>query len=128
MTDRPSDEKEDIIIDTSENGDIPRGGHIHILGMSLYLIALIAYIGVSIFFPGMWGKLWVIFFAVPVIDSIPQAIMRHSLKVFNFPVLIVGAYLAVGLFAGIWHPTWVMFLAIPVWSWLVRGAKFFEIR
>ena len=54
--------------------------------------------------------------------------MRRSLKVFNFPVLVVCTYLAIGLFAGLWHPTWIMFLAIPVWSWLVRGAKFFEIR
>ena len=132
MTDHSSGEngKEDIIIETETSGEdnAPRGGHIHILGMSLYLIALIAYISISIFFPAMWGKLCIVFLAVPVIDSIPQAIMRRSLKVFNFPVLVVCTYLAIGLFAGLWHPTWIMFLAIPVWSWLVRGAKFFEIR
>jgi len=122
--------KEDIIIETETAGenDPARGGHIHILGMSLYLVALIVYICVSIFVPAMWGKLWIIFLAVPVIDSIPQAIIRRSFKVFKFPVLVVCAYLAVGLFANLWHPTWLMFLAIPVWSWLVNGAKLFEIR
>ena len=47
MTDHSSGEngKEDIIIETETPGEdnAPRGGHIHILGMSLYLIALIAY-------------------------------------------------------------------------------------
>ena len=123
-------QKEDIIIEEEQEKKetARRGGHIHILGMSLYVIAALVYVCVSVFVPAMWARLWVVFLAVPVIDSIPQAIITRRASAFNFSVLVVFVYLTVGMFCGIWHPTWLMFLAIPIWSWLMHGAKFFEIK
>ena len=49
---------------------------------------------------------------------------------FPYPILTVGAYLAIGFFLGIWHPTWLLFLTIPVYYEMVamNRAKNFKAK
>ena len=87
------------------------------------LCAVVAYLLVGFFVNTPWGYGsdnsgwcvgWLIFFLVPVIPSIFEAIFRRRVSRFNVPVLAVGIFLLVGLTTKCWHPTWVIFFAIPI--------------
>lgn len=41
---------------------------------------------------------------------------------YTFPVdlLVVAAYIYLGIFSGIWHPNWLIFFAIPLWHSIVE--------
>lgn len=77
-------------------------------------------------FSGIWGgwtTAWLIFFLVPVYYSLIEAIRAKDIGKFAFPVLAVGAYLAVGMFMQVWHPSWLILLTIPVFYCVVEGIK-----
>ena len=67
-----------------------------------------------------WGAGWVVFLLPIVLGSIFAAIRQKKVGVFNFPVLVTFAFLAVGMLTTyygpqpLWHPMWVVFLLIPV--------------
>ena len=90
------------------------------------MIVTIAYIVLG-FTLGLkaWSCGWLLFFTVPMFASIAKSVERRDgrrwLVKFPWEVLIVGAYLFVGLMWGIWHPTWIAFVLIPVWRWLVSA-------
>lgn len=70
-----------------------------------------------------WSVGWLLFLTVPMFDSIAQSIRKkrgaRGLVHFPWELLIVAAYLFVGLMWGVWHPTWIAFLLIPVLRWLI---------
>jgi len=38
-------------------------------------------------------------------------------------VLVLIAYLGVGMFCSVWHPTWVMFITIPLYYSLAEALR-----
>ena len=67
-----------------------------------------------------WCIGWILFFLVPIVPSILEAIFRHRVSKFALPALVTGVYLFLGMYLGLWHPTWVMFFAIPVFYSIVK--------
>ena len=45
--------------------------------------------------------------------------MHDFLKKFPFPLIVVIAYIAIGILFDLWHPTWLLFLLIPAYYMLV---------
>lgn len=82
--------------------------------LPLGIIAIIAYIVIGACF-NLWHPGWLIFFLVPVISTLIDAVRRQNPNFFAYPVLAVLIFLFVGLVYGIWHPTWVVFLTIPIY-------------
>ena len=107
-----------------------RSGQIRILGMSLSFVFLLLYVILSLCNGSLWGKLWIGFLLVPVLNSIPLCVVNRSPKYFHFSTLILFSYLVLGMFFGIWHPTWLLFLAIPLWEAYAKGKsiRLFEVE
>ena len=63
----------------------------------------------------LWHPAWIVFFAVPVVPTLAEAIDKRDANIFAFPVLVTGIYLLLGCAWGLWHPWWVVFLTIPVY-------------
>lgn len=63
----------------------------------------------------LWGIAWVVFLAIPIILSIPEAIRKRRPSKFCFPVLVVAVYIVLGLCCNLWHPGWIIFLTIPIY-------------
>lgn len=79
------------------------------------------------FTKGTFHPYWLIFFAVPIYESIVSAIHHKDPYRFAYPVVAVLAFLCLGLFRGMWHPGWVVFLTVPVYYWfvsLIAGPKY----
>lgn len=77
-------------------------------------------------FSGIWGgwtTSWLLFLLLPVYYSLIEAIRSKDISKFAFPVIAVGAYLAVGMFMHVWHPTWLVLLTIPVFYGIVESIK-----
>ena len=85
-----------------------------VAGLTIFL-SLIAYILMGCVW-NLWHPGWIVFFAVPVIPTLPAAIEGRDPHTFCYPVLITGVYLLLGFGWGLWHPLWVLFLTIPVYS------------
>ena len=45
--------------------------------------------------------------------------MHDFLKKFPFSLIVVIAYIAIGILFDLWHPTWLLFLLIPAYYMLV---------
>jgi len=86
-----------------------------VVSSSLPLFVVIAYILLGFLVPLGWRNYWVLFFLIPIVPSLFEAIRRRKFCAFAYPVLIVMIYLTIGMFIGMWHPTWVLFLTIPVY-------------
>jgi len=77
------------------------------------LLATIAYILMGSFL-GLWHPGWIIFLAIPVVESIISVIVYRRVTKLAYPIIVVIAYLLIGFLLGGWHPWWVLFLTIPV--------------
>jgi transcriptional regulator with XRE-family HTH domain len=62
-----------------------------------------------------WGCSWVVFFLIPLVPSLVEALYKRKICAFAFPVLVTMIYLVLGMYWGLWHPYWVLFLTIPVY-------------
>lgn len=84
-------------------------------------LALVGYILLGILWTDQqmgWKMGWLLFFLVPIIGSLFQAIEKKKICHFAYPVLALGAYLTLG-FLGMyfgfpsWEFYWFLFLTIP---------------
>lgn len=91
------------------------------------LFVLIAYLIMGFGF-NLWHPGWLIFFAIPVLHSLVQAIRKRNAHMFAFPCLVAPAYLILGFCFRLWHPGWVLFLTIPVYYSLVEYFKYLSRR
>jgi asparagine N-glycosylation enzyme membrane subunit Stt3 len=89
------------------------------------IIVIAAYLLMGFLIPDNkgWHPGWLIFFLIPLWDSVLSAIERRNLASFEFPVFVVGLYLFFGFVMGIWHPTWIVFLAIPAYYSSVHSIR-----
>jgi len=135
------DDKEEVHISgdgihVTENGkDIHIGGHGVRIGDSRIekkyrkarsmitglaaLAATIAYILIGAF-TGLWHPWWILFLAIPVIESIVSCVAYRRVTKFAYPIIVVIAYLLIGFLLGGWHPWWILFLTIPVFYMAFR--------
>lgn len=85
----------------------------------VFSVILIAYIIIGCIW-NAWHPGWLLFFLVPVWDSLAEAIEKKNANYFAYPILVVLIYLCLGLFWFLWHPGWVIFLTIPVYYSMVN--------
>jgi len=83
------------------------------LNLITIFLCILAYIMVGTTLK-LWHPTWIIFFLIPIISSIIEAIISRRLSHFAYPILVVSAYLLVGFLTGLWHPYWFLFLTIPL--------------
>jgi len=67
-----------------------------------------------------WAAGWPIFFLIPIVGSLFEAIRKKRFCDFCFPCLVAGVYLFLGMYGNyigvnFWHPWWILFLTIPVY-------------
>ena len=86
------------------------------------IIVIIAYLMIG-FMWNAWHPGWLVFFMIPIWDSLLEAIEKRDAHRFAYPVLVVLAFLCLGLFRGMWHPGWVVFITIPLYYSLVSYFK-----
>ena len=67
-----------------------------ILYSTIPLVTVVAFLVMGCTFK-LWGIAWVVFLAIPVILSIPEAIRKRKPSKFCFPVLVVAVYIVLGL-------------------------------
>jgi transcriptional regulator with XRE-family HTH domain len=101
---RPTREKKPLVIES-------------IISSSMALLVTIAYLLLGFLLPdGIgWRNYWVLFFLIPIIPSIFEAIRKRKFCVFAYPLAATMVFLSLGMFLGLWHPTWVIFITIPVY-------------
>ncbi len=80
---------------------------------------VIAYILLGIFL-GQWHTAWILFFLIPLVATLIEAIYKRKFTEFGFPILIVALYLYLGMVHHLWHPYWFLFLTIPLYYILVN--------
>lgn len=71
----------------------------------------------------LWHPGWIVFFAIPVLPSLSDAIVKRNPSHFAYPVFVVAVYLLLGCLYGWWHPGWVIFLTIPVYYVIADACK-----
>lgn len=86
------------------------------------LLVVIAIIVIA-FIQGSLYPVWLLLFAIPILDSLIKAIYFKDIHLFAFPILALVSFLWVGLQYGLWHPGWVIFLTIPLWYSLLPRRK-----
>ncbi len=62
----------------------------------------------------LWHPGWIIFFFIPILFSVIEAINKKKWSEFLFPFLVTAIYLYCGFEFKWWHPGWVLFLTIPL--------------
>lgn len=103
----------------------PASNREHQLDLTLWLIAVIAYIAVGCLYH-LWHPGWLIFLLVPVISSAISAIQKKRADCFAYSALALVVFLYLGCVKMLWHPTWLLFLTIPLYEKLItlfRGGR-----
>lgn len=85
----------------------------------LGILAIVIYIVIGIFFE-LWHPGWILFFLVPIISSMINAVRRKNANLFAYPVFVLFIFLYLGFVQFLWHPAWVLFLTIPLYYSFVR--------
>lgn len=80
----------------------------------MFLLISFVYIFIGCFW-NAWHPGWLLFFLVPVWDSLIMAIEKRNAYCFAYPVLVTLVYLCLGFFWFLWHPGWIVFLTIPLY-------------
>lgn len=83
------------------------------------LIITVAYLIIGLVY-GWWHPGWLLFFLVPIIHSIFDAVERKKVSEFSYTVFATLIFLCLGFFGGLWSIAWVVFLTIPIFYSLCR--------
>jgi len=86
---------------------------------SIGLIVTAAYLAIG-FVYSRWHPGWLLFFLIPITDSIFDVIERKKVSEFSYTVFATLIFLCLGFFRGLWNTAWVVFLPIPVFHTLRR--------
>ena len=89
------------------------GGRKHWISAGTLAVAVYLLLG---FLWNLWHPGWLVFLAVPVVDSAVEVVTeRKSWRHFAYPVLAVLVFLMLGFFGGWWVWCWMVFLTIPLY-------------
>ncbi len=86
------------------------------------LLTLVVYLLIGSLWD-LWHPGWLVFFAIPLVCSLTEAIDRRNADHFAWPVLMTLVYLWGGFQYGLWHPLWIVFLTIPVYYIIVKAFR-----
>ena len=78
------------------------------------IIVIVVYLILGFCF-NLWHPGWLVFFLVPIISTLINAVYRRNPNLFAYPVLALLIFLYAGLIYRVWHPAWVVFLTIPIY-------------
>lgn len=92
------------------NNNAYKNPWIHVL---LPFGAIFFYLIVGFSFKRGWALGWLVFFLIPIIETMLAAIKTKNPSAFAYPVFSAGLYLFVGMVFSVWHPTWIIFITIP---------------
>ena len=81
----------------------------------LPIFVTIAYILIGFIFDSGWAIGWILFFLIPIIETLVKAIKTKNPSNFAYPVLVTAIFLLTGMLWGLWHPMWVLFITIPAY-------------
>ncbi len=85
----------------------------NVINGSVAISCLIAFIALGFIF-NAWYIAWILFFFIPIISSLMEAIEKRSFTIFAYPILVVMIYVYIGMQYNLWHPFWFLFLTIPL--------------
>jgi HTH-type transcriptional regulator/antitoxin HipB len=83
------------------------------------LLCVITYILIGTFL-NLWHPGWIIFLAIPILESIVSALAYRRITKLAYPVMVTVAYLLIGFLAGGWHPWWVLFITVPIFYMVMK--------
>lgn len=108
-----SGERDDVHID--KNGIVVNGEkyNLWLSGFPMTFLIVIVYVSIGCIW-NAWHPGWLLFFLVPIWESLLVAIRKRNAYCFAYPVLAVLIYLCLGFFFRLWHPGWIVFLTIPL--------------
>lgn len=116
--------KKGVFVDDQKKESFSKSKKVIAMLDAIYsLLVAIAYIVVGAFW-NIWHPTWLIFFTIPLITSLVEAIVKKKYDAFAYPVLVIFVYLLLGFLNnlgyihitnGWWHPGWVAFLTIPLY-------------
>lgn len=108
-----SGEGDDVHID--KNGIVVNGEkyNLWLSGFPMTLLIVIVYVSIGCIW-NAWHPGWLLFFLVPIWESLLVAIRKRNAYCFAYPVLAALIYLCLGFFFRLWHPGWIVFLTIPL--------------
>lgn len=86
------------------------------------LLTIFAYLWLG-FGHGLWHPGWLVFFLIPIYETLWMAVSYKDGALFAYPVLLVAVFLSAGILMGMWHPTWVIFFTIPLYYSICAWAK-----
>lgn len=85
-------------------------------------IITVLYLMIGVFC-NAWHPGWLLFFLVPIWNSVIEVIYKKNLKCFAYPVLATLVFLCLGIFCSLWHPGWVVFLTIPLYYSFIEWGR-----
>ncbi len=88
------------------------------IGIVVVVIVTIVYLVMG-YCRNLWHPGWIIFFLIPILESLLSSIINRRMKDFPYPVAVAAVYLVMGFCWNLWHPGWVVFLTIPMYYGLI---------
>lgn len=70
-----------------------------------------------------WHPGWLVFFAIPIISSLAEAIVQRNPNCFAWPVLVTFVYLWGGFIHHLWHPLWIVYFTVPAYYLLIKAFR-----
>lgn len=92
------------------------------INLIVLLLTTITYILIGCLL-SKWHPTWIIFFLIPIVSSLVEAIMSRDIEKFAYPVLVAAVYLTLGFLLNLWHPYWFLFLTIPIYYIVISLIK-----
>lgn len=78
------------------------------------LSVVISYLAIG-FLCDAWHPGWLLFFLIPTLVTLAEAIAKGKPSHFAYPVPVTALFLLLGFLCDAWHPAWLLFLTIPVY-------------
>ena len=96
------------------------GAKSKMLKVPVFLIIPIAYVAFGML-THIWHPTWIAFLFIPIYYQLCGAVgaktKRGFLLALPIPLVIVAAFLTIGLTISLWKYIWIMFLFIPLYYW-----------
>lgn len=100
---------------------LPRYKYYNTIKSTLYSLTFLAitatYLLLGFLLPNNegWANWWPLFFLIPVIPSLYEAIANRAFCRFLMPVLVAAVYCFIGMQWNLWHPWWILFFIVPAY-------------
>ena len=79
------------------------------------LLILATYLVLGFLVKDGWLVYWTLFILIPIPGEIVSAIIKRKFCQFPIVMIVVFAYLFMGMKFSMWHPWWLLFIIIPIY-------------